>query len=174
MGAVLSGMPVPSHLGPLPATHERAQQLAEAIHTTRDPDFGEPDIDNQQYIVLTDTSTLHQHDELFVVKDEDSDNDEATITRDHVKQGMTEQEGWDDDNDDGLELDSDRQGLMGNIHARRSWVDVSDLGENPIQNVRARPRRGSLSAKAGIILVRQPYLLQGPLSHVFLHALGYT
>ncbi|KAH9990214.1 MFS general substrate transporter [Russula compacta] len=126
--------------------------LAEAIHTTRDPDFGEPDIDDQQYIVLTDTSTLHQHDELFVVKDEDSDNDEATTTHDKVKQGTTEQEGWDDDNDDGLERNSDRQGLMGNIHARRSWVDVSDLGENPVQNVRARPSRGSLSAKAGIIL----------------------
>jgi hypothetical protein len=73
-----------------------------------------------------------------------------------VKQGEHDQEGWDDGHDDGLQVNGDRQGLMGNTNARRSWVDLSDAGENGVENGGGtdRPSRGSLSAKAGIILVR--------------------
>ena len=73
-----------------------------------------------------------------------------------MKQGERGSEGSDDGHDDGLQADSDRQGLMGNLHARRSWVDLSDVGENVVQNGGGTdsPVRGSLSAKAGIILVR--------------------
>jgi hypothetical protein len=48
---------------------------------------------------------------------------------------------------------------MGNAHARRSWVDLADIEENPVQNGGSRPGRGNLSAKAGLILVRRPCLL---------------
>ncbi|KAF8465846.1 MFS general substrate transporter [Russula ochroleuca] len=133
--------------------------LAEAIHTTPDPDFGEPDIDDTQSILLTDTSThrpLQQNAELFAVEEEDpddEDNDEAVVVSDRVKQGEGDQEDWDDGHDDGEEQpDGDRLGLMGNSHARRSWVDLSDLGENVVQNGGGRPSGGSLGAKAGIIL----------------------
>jgi hypothetical protein len=47
---------------------------------------------------------------------------------------------------------------MGNAHARRSWVDLADIEENPVQNGGSRPGRGNLSAKAGLILVRRPCL----------------
>lgn len=162
MGAVLSGVPVPSYLGPPPAAHKNVKQLAEAIHTTPDPDFGEPDIDDTQSILLTDTSThrpLQQNDELFTVEEEDPDDDgddEAVVIGDRVRQGEGDQEDWDDGrDDDGVEQpDGDRLGLMGNIHARRSWADLSDLGENVVQNGGGRPSGGSLGAKAGIILVR--------------------
>ncbi|KAF8497455.1 MFS general substrate transporter [Russula emetica] len=132
--------------------------LAEAIHSTPDSDFGEPDIDDNQSILLTDTSTHHplqQNDELFPVEGEDSDDDhdEGAVSSDLVEQEENE-EGSDDGHDDGLQADGDRQGLMGNIHARRSWVDLSDVGENVVQNGGGTDRlgRGSLSAKAGIIL----------------------
>jgi solute carrier family 45 protein 1/2/4 len=133
--------------------------LAEAIHSTSDSDYGEPDIDDTQSILLTDTSThrpLQQNDELFAVEGEDSDDDhdEGAVSSDQVKQGERNQEDWDDGHDDGLQADGDRQSLMGNIYARRSWVDLSDVGENVVQNGGGtdRPGRGSLSAKAGIIL----------------------
>ncbi|KAI0279577.1 major facilitator superfamily domain-containing protein [Russula aff. rugulosa BPL654] len=133
--------------------------LAEAIHSTPDSDFGELDIDDNQSILLTDTSThrpLQQNDELFAVEGEDSDDDhdEGAVSSDPVKQGERNSEGSDDSHDDGLRADSDRQGLMGNLHARRSWVDLSDVGENVVQNGGGTdsPVRGSLSAKAGIIL----------------------
>ena len=162
MGAVLPGVSVPSYLGPPPAAHG-VKQLAEAIHTTADSDYGEPDIDDNQSILLTDTSThrpLQRNDELFAVEGEDSDDDhdhdEGAVTSERVKHGVNDQEGWDDGLDDGVQPDDDRQGLMGNIHARRSWVDLPDVGENGVQNGVGtdRPSRGSLSAKAGIILVR--------------------
>jgi hypothetical protein len=77
------------------------------------------------------------------------------VVSDRVKQGEGDQEDWDDGHDDGEEQpDGDRLGLMGNSHARRSWVDLSDLGENVVQNGGGRPSGGSLGAKAGIILVR--------------------
>lgn len=132
--------------------------LAEAIHTTPDPDYGEPDIDDNQSILLTDTSThrsLQQNDELFAVEGEDSDDDhDEAGSSDRVRQGERNQEGSDDGHDGGAQVDSDRLALMGNISARRSWVDLSDIGENAVQNGGGigRPGRGSLSAKAGIIL----------------------
>jgi hypothetical protein len=125
-----------------PLTKE-SQQLAEALHTTPDTAVGEPDIDDTQSILLTDTSTHNlsqQQDELFAVEGSD-------------------QEDSDDGNDNGSEHDGDRQGLMGNAHARRSWVDLQDLGENVVQNGGSRPGKGNLSEKAGIILVRRPYHL---------------
>ena len=151
-----------------PLTRE-AQQLAEAIHTTPDTDVGEPDIDDTQSILLADTSTHHlsqQNEELFAA--EGSDSDEEAVAR-----GEREREGSDDGDDHVSEPDGDRQGLMGNTHARRSWVDLADLGENPVQNGGARPRRGNLSSKAGLILVRStlgPSLFKGltcPPSHLF-------
>jgi hypothetical protein len=167
MGAVLPGVPVPSYLGCPQAAHKGVTQLAEAIHTTPDPDFGEPDIDDTQSILLTDTSThrpLRQNDELFAVEeedpdvdidDDDDDDDEAVAIGDRVVQGEGDQEDWDDGHGDGVEQpDGDRLGLMGNSHARRSWADLSDLGENVVQNGGGRPSEGSLGAKAGIILVR--------------------
>ncbi|KAH9986289.1 major facilitator superfamily domain-containing protein [Russula vinacea] len=96
-------------------------------------------------ILLTDTSThrpLQQNDELFTVEEEDPDDDgddEAVVIGDRVRQGEEQPDG-------------DRLGLMGNIHARRSWADLSDLGENVVQNGGGRPSGGSLGAKAGIIL----------------------
>ncbi|KAI0301333.1 hypothetical protein BC826DRAFT_1090061 [Russula brevipes] len=132
------------------------QQLGEAIHTTTDADFGELDIDDSQSILLADTSTRQppqQQDELFTVEGEDSEDDERVEpTQDRVRQGELNQERWDDDNDNEVERDGDRQHLMGNHHARRSWVDVSDLGENLVQNGGGRPGRRSLSSKAGVIL----------------------
>ena len=100
-----------------------------------------------------------------------------------MKQGEHDQE--DDSDDDGLQADGDRQGLMGNIHARRSWVDLSDVGENGVQNGGGtdRPGRGSLSAKAGIILVRSTQNIYLPFkqfthaSHLilpYMRCLGYT
>jgi hypothetical protein len=79
-----------------------------------------------------------------------------------VKQGERTSEGSDDgggddddDDDDGLQADGVRQGLMGNLNARRSWVDLSDVEEDGVQNGGTDgPGRGNLSAKAGIILVR--------------------
>jgi len=131
--------------------------LAEAIHSSPDPDYGEPDIDDNQSILLADTSThllSQQNDELFAVENEDSDGDDVVSTRDQVALQEREQEGSDSDDgdDDGTERDGARLGLMGNPNARRSWLDVSDLGENSVQNGGARSDRGSLSAKAGIIL----------------------
>ena len=136
-----------------------ARQLAEAIHTTPDTDFGEPDIDDNQSILLADTSTHHlsqQNEELFAVEGSDSDDsdEEAGTGRDHGKVGEHEPEDSEDGNDDGSEHDGDRHGLMGNAHARRSWVDLADIEENPVQNGGSRPGRGNLSAKAGLILVR--------------------
>ena len=166
MGAVLSGVSVPSYLGPRPAAHKGILQLAEAIHTTPDPDFGEPDIDDNQSILLTDTSThrqLQQNDELFAVEEdpEEDEEDEAVVTSDRAEQEESDQEDSnqedsDDGHDDGAQPDSDRLGLMGNSHARRSWVDLSDLGENVVQNGTDMPGGGNLGAKAGIILVRFP------------------
>jgi hypothetical protein len=102
-----------------------------------------------------------------------------------VKQGERNQEDWDDGHDDGLQADGDRQSLMGNIYARRSWVDLSDVGENVVQNGGGtdRPGRGSLSAKAGIILVRSTQniyilpssnLLTSHLILLYMRCLGYT
>jgi hypothetical protein len=127
--------------------------------------LGEPDIDDTQSILLTDTSThrpLQQHDELFSVEGEDPDEEaegeaeDAVVTSDRVKQGERVQEDWDDDHDDdGEQPGDDRQGLMGNNLARRSWVDLSDPGEDVVQiGGGNKPGAGSLGAKAGIILVR--------------------
>ena len=66
----------------------------------------------------------------------------------------TRQEGWDDDgHDNEAEGYGDRDILMGNLNARRSWVDVMDSEEDHHQNGRAAPVRNSLGAKAGVILV---------------------
>ena len=138
-----------------------ARQLAEAIHTTPDTDFGEPDIDDNQSILLADTSTHHlsqQNEELFAVEGSDSD-EEAGVGPDRGRVGEHEPEDSEDGNDDGSEHDGDRHGLMGNAHARRSWVDLADIEENPVQNGGSRPGRGNLSAKAGLILVRHPLSL---------------
>jgi hypothetical protein len=134
--------------------HTRSKKLADAIHTTPDPVSGETDMDDNQSILLTDTSTRHrppQHEELFAVEGGDSDDDgEVVAGRDGVVQEDPEEEEWDKVVDDEMEEgDGDRQVLMGNIDARRSWADIADLGENPGR----RPGRESLSAKAGIILV---------------------
>lgn len=109
-------------------------QLAEAIHTTPDPIPGEPDIDDDQSILLADTSTHQQNEELFAVEGEDVDGD-----------------GDGDENE--VERYGDQDILMGNINARRSWVDLTDSGEDPLQNGGAATARKSLSAKAGVILV---------------------
>jgi hypothetical protein len=113
-------------------------------------------VDDSQSILLTDTSTHHQlpqHDELFAIEGGGSDDDEGAVTsRDGVTRGDPEEEGWDNVNDDEIEGDGDRQVLMGNIDARRSWTDIAALGESPVGA--PRPDRESLSAKAGIILVR--------------------
>lgn len=84
-------------------------------------------------------------------------------------------EGSDSDEEVG-EHDGDRQGLMGNTHARRSWVDLADLGENTVQNGVSRPGQGSLSAKAGIILVRpRDHLVGNSQPHdLSACAVGYT
>jgi hypothetical protein len=147
-----------------PLTRE-SQQLAEAIHTTPDTDVGEPDIDDNQSILLADTSTHHlsqQNEELFAVEGSDSDEEAAA-------RGEREREDSDDGNDHVSERDGDRQGLMGNTHARRSWVDLADIGENPVQNGGARPGRGNLSSKTGLILVRRPLVPQlfKGVSHLF-------
>jgi hypothetical protein len=91
-----------------------------------------------------------------------------------VKQGELNQESWDDGHDDGLQADGDRQGLMGNTHARRSWVDLSDVGEDVVQNGGGtdRPGRGNLSAKAGIILVRSTQHIYLPVKQ-FTHVSSY-
>jgi len=140
-----------------PLTKE-AQQLAEAIHSTPDTDIREPDIDDNQSILLADTSTHHlsqQNEELFAVEGSDSD-EEAVAGRDRGKVGEHDHEDSDDGNDNASDHGGDRQGLMGNAHARRSWVDLADLEETPVQNGGARPARANLSAKAGLILVRRP------------------
>ena len=93
---------------------------------------------------------------MFAVEGEDLDGDDVITARDRVTLGTREQEGSDDGNDDGVERDGARHGLMGNLDARRSWVDVSDLGDSSLQNGGARSDRGGLSSKAGIILVRRP------------------
>ncbi|KAI0299351.1 major facilitator superfamily domain-containing protein [Multifurca ochricompacta] len=126
--------------------------LAEAIHTTSD--LGEPDIDDNQSILLADTSTqrpLSQNNTLFAVEDGGSD-DEVVVTHEHVVQRETAQDNWGNGNDDEVERDDDRDVLMGNVHARRSWADVTDFEENVAPNGSIRPVGGSLSAKAGIIL----------------------
>ena len=112
---------------------------------------------------------------MFAVEGEDSDDDhdEGAVSSDRVKQGEHNQEDSDDGHDDGLHADGDRQSLMGNIQARRSWVDLSDVGENGVQNGGGtdRPDRRSLSAKAGIILVRSTqkiYILQAIYSRLIL------
>jgi hypothetical protein len=125
---------------------------------TPDPVSGEADMDDNQSILLTDTSThnrLPQHEELFAVEGGDSDDDGEVVVagRDVVAQEDPEEEEWDKVNDDEMEGDGDRQVLMGNIDARRSWADIADLGENSGRNGTPRPGRESLSAKAGIILV---------------------
>jgi hypothetical protein len=135
-------------------TRECAQQLAEAIHTTPDTDVGEPDIDDTQSILLADTSThrlSQQNEELFAVEGSDSDEEAASG-------GEREHE---EDSDDGNDHhDGDRRGLMRNDHARRSWVDLADLEEHPVQNGGgARPGRGNLSSKAGLILVRRRFFI---------------
>lgn len=162
MGAVFIG--ASSHgVWSYPLTKE-SQQLAEAIHTTPDTAAGEPDVDDTQSILLADTSTHNQsqqHDELFAVEGSDSD-EEVGVTHDR---GERDQEDSDDGNDNESERDGDRQGLMGNAHARRSWIDLADPGENMVQNGVSRPGQGSLSAKAGIILVRRPcHLVLGKLA----------
>jgi len=117
---------------------------------------------------------------LFAVEGEDSDDDgEGSVRNDRMKQGEHDQEGWDDGHDDGLQANGDRQGLLGNTNARRSWVDLSDAGENAVQNGGGtdRPGRGSLSAKAGIILVRsiQNILFYfGQFTHVSSYPTVYT
>jgi hypothetical protein len=100
-------------------------------HTRSVP--GELDIDDDQSILLADTSThqpLPQNEELFAVESEDVDGDE------------NEAEGY-----------GDRDILMGNINARQSWADLTDSGEDHLRNGGAAPARRNLSAKAGVILV---------------------
>jgi hypothetical protein len=139
------------------AANIKVYKLAEAIHTAPDLVSGEPDMDDNQSILLTDTSThrqLPQHEELFAVEGGDSDEDEVVASHDGVVQGDAAEEDWDKVNDDEIEEgDSDRQVLMGNTNARRSWADLASLGEEPVQNGAPRPSREGLSAKAGIILV---------------------
>lgn len=148
--------------------------IAEAIHTTPDRVPGEPDIDDDQSILLADTSThqpLPQNDELFAVEGEDVDDDEAVATRGRE----TGQEGWDDDgNGNEAEQYGDRDILMGNLNARRSWVDVTDFGEDHLRNGGATPARKSLGAKAGVILgiqnifiVVPQFLVTGMTSFIF-------
>jgi hypothetical protein len=106
---------------------------------------------------------------LFAVEGEDSDDDD----HDHDEEA-------EDGHDDELQPDSDRQGLMGNAHARRSWVDLSDVGENVVQNGGGTdgPGRGNLSAKAGIILVRSTQNLSPSFTSrlilPYMRCLGYT
>jgi len=130
--------------------------LAEAIHTIPDPIPGEPDIDDDQSILLADTSThqpLPQNEELFAVEGESADGD-------------------DDENE--AERFGDRDILMGNMNARRSWADVSELGEDHLRNGGATPSRKNLSAKAGVILgiqnifiVVPQFLVTGMTSFIF-------
>jgi hypothetical protein len=163
VGTVFIG--TPSHdVWSYPLT-KASQQLAEAIHTTPDTTAAEPDVDDTQSILLADTSTHNlsqQHDELFAVEGSDSDEEVGVI---HDR-GERDQEDSDDENDNESEHDGDRRGLMGNAHARRSWIDLADPGENMVQNGVSRPGQGSLSAKAGIILVRRPchHLVLGKLA----------
>ena len=93
----------------------------------------------------------------MVEEDPNEDEAVAVVISDRAGQEEPDQEDSDDGEDDGAQPDGDRQGLMGNIHARRSWVDLSDLGENVVQNGTGRPEGGNLGAKAGIILVRSFY-----------------
>lgn len=122
---------------------------------------------------------------MFTVEEEDSDDDhdhdEGAVSSDPVKQGERNRESYDDGHDDGLQADGDRQSLMGNIHARRSWVDLSDVGENVVQNGEGTdgPGRGSLSAKAGVILVRSTQNICNFTSRLililpYMRCLGYT
>jgi hypothetical protein len=81
------------------------------------------------------------------------------------------------DYDDGEQPNADRQGLMGNTHARRSWVDLSDPGETVVQNGGPKPGAGNLGAKAGIILVRFDVVslkANSLTSFFFPDVLGYT
>jgi hypothetical protein len=123
---------------------------------------------------------------LFAVEGEDSDDDhdEAVVSSDRVEQGEHDQEGSDEGHDDGLQVDGDRQGLMGNIHARRSFVDLSEVGEDVVQNGGGTDGPGSrnLSAKAGIILVRSTQNISPPFIHLltshlvlpYMRYLGYS
>jgi hypothetical protein len=122
---------------------------------------------------------LPQHDELFAVEGGDSDNDDEVVaSRDEVMQGDPEEEGWDNVNEDEIEGDGDRQILMGNVDARRSWADLAAAGEDSVQGETPRPGRESLSAKAGIILVCRPppsSSLRGSTHyHTVLRPLGHT
>ncbi|KAH9169534.1 MFS general substrate transporter [Lactarius sanguifluus] len=127
--------------------------LAEAIHATPDPVAGEADFDDDQSILLADTSThqpLPQTEELFSVEGEDADDDEAVATRGR----KAARESWDDDgNENEAERYGDRDILMGNLNARHSFADVSDFEEDHLQNGgAATPSRRNLGAKAGVIL----------------------
>ncbi|KAH9064541.1 MFS general substrate transporter [Lactarius vividus] len=126
--------------------------LAEAIHATPDPVPGDADFDDDQSILLADTSThqqLPQTEELFSVEGEDAD-DEGVATRDQ----KTARKSWDDDGDENeAERYGDRDILMGNLNARRSFADVSDFEEDHLQSGGSTmPSRRNLGAKAGVIL----------------------
>ena len=108
---------------------------------------------------------------MFAVEGEDSDDDHNEGSVSSEREGERNQEGWGDDHDDGLQADGVRQSLMGNIHARRSWVDLSDVGENDVQNG-GGAGRGNLSAKAGIILVRSAQNISPPFKQ-FTHVVSY-
>ncbi|KAH9077749.1 MFS general substrate transporter [Lactarius deliciosus] len=129
--------------------------LAEAIHATPDPVPGEADFDDDQSILLADTSThqpLPQTEELFSVEGEDADDDdddEAVATR-----GLrAARKSWDDGgNENEVERYGDRDILMGNLNARRSFADVSDFEEDLQNGGAITPSRRNLGAKAGVIL----------------------
>ncbi|KAH9000608.1 MFS general substrate transporter [Lactarius hatsudake] len=126
--------------------------LAEAIHATPDPVPGDADFDDDQSILLADTSThqpLPQTEELFSVEGEVVDDDEAVATR-----GLrAARKSWDDGGDENeVERYGDRDILMGNLNARRSFADVSDFEEDLQNGGATTPSRRNLGAKAGVIL----------------------
>ncbi|KAH9034741.1 MFS general substrate transporter [Lactarius pseudohatsudake] len=114
-----------------------------------------PTLTDDQSILLADTSThqpLPQTEELFSVEGEDADDDddEAVATRGR----RAARESWDDDgNENEAERYGDRDILMGNLNARRSFADVSEFEDDHLQNGGATtPSRRNLGAKAGVIL----------------------
>ncbi|KAI0060540.1 MFS general substrate transporter [Artomyces pyxidatus] len=139
--------------------------LAEAILTT--PTLsGDGDLDDAQSILLADARTHLQTpraaEAIFDVGDEDDHPGvdgaprESDNSDDPVVDRNTEQE-WDSGDDEEDETEDDRgsrRALMGNVDARRSWVDVADLADVDEGNVvgGGGDSRSGLSAKAGIIL----------------------
>ncbi|KAI0046327.1 MFS general substrate transporter [Auriscalpium vulgare] len=129
--------------------------LAEAILTTPAPAAGDVDFDDAQSILLADARTQAQtprtSEALFTVDEEDeAEESHPKATADSpVGEHEHEWESGDDEEGDEVEDDGGRRALMGNVGARRSWVDMSELGEDT-HGTGESP--SSLSSKAGIIL----------------------